>query len=104
MSETRQLNHYSVLSFTDFYWQQPSEKRQAFLEELKAGIPQLAERVFLYNIFPTRSEGDLLLWSAVQVDDTHTPGTYFSGYADKASSWRAFLKPLNTLWGFTQPP
>jgi chlorite dismutase len=103
MAETRQLNHYAVLSFTDFYWQQPSERRKAFLEELRAGIPQLAEQVFLYNIFPTRSAGDLIIWSALQVEDTQTAGSFFSEYADKTSSWRPFLKPLNTLWGFTRP-
>jgi len=103
MTETRQFNHYTFFSFTDYYWQQPSEKRQAFLEELKSGIPQLAEQAFLYNIFPTRSEGDLMIWSAAQVEDTQTPHTFFSGFADKTSSWRPYLKPLNTLWGFTRP-
>ena len=103
MAETRQLNHYTFLSFTDYYWQQASEKRQAFLEELKDGIPRLAEQVSLYNIFPTRSEGDLMIWSALQVEDTQTPSTFFSGFADKTSSWRPYLKPLNTLWGFTRP-
>ena len=52
MAETRQLNHYSILSFTEYYWQQPSGERQAFLEDLKTGIPQLADRAFFVQHLP----------------------------------------------------
>lgn len=103
MSDIRQLNHYAVFSFTNFYWQQPSKTRQAFLEELRVEIPQLAKRSFLYNIFPTRSEGDIMIWSAIQAEETQEAGHFFAKFADTTNSWRSFLNPLNILWGFTRP-
>ena len=100
---SRQLNHYSVFSFTDFFWQQPSKQQQAFLKQLSEQIPQLAEQVFLYHVFPTRTEGDLMIWSAVQVDDPQRPASFFTHFSSTTASWRQYLKPLTTLWGFTRP-
>ena len=99
----RQLNHYAVFAFTNLFWQQTSKQRQAFLKELGTEIPQLAERVYLYNIFPTRREGDLMIWSALGVEGPHTASKFFRGFALKTTPWRRFLQPLNTLWGFTRP-
>jgi chlorite dismutase len=100
---SRQLNHYTLFSFTDFFWQQPSKQRQAFLKQLSEQIPQLAEHVYLYHIFPTRSEGDLMIWSAVQVDDPQQPANFFTQISSTTASWRQYLEPINTLWGFTRP-
>jgi chlorite dismutase len=99
----RQLNHYTVFAFTDLFWQQTSKQQQAFLKQLDSQISQLAERVFLYHIFPTRSEGDLMLWSALSADDPQQAASFFTRFASTTSSWRQYLKPLNTLWGFTRP-
>ena len=102
-TSSRQLNHYTVFSFTDSFWQQPSKQRQAFLQQLNEQIPQLAEHVYLYHIFPTRPEGDLMIWSAVQVDDPQKPASFFTQISSTTASWRQYLKPINTLWGFTRP-
>ena len=99
----RQLNHYTIFTFTDFFWQQTSKQQQTFLKQLNSQIPQLAERVFLYHIFPTRCEGDLMIWSALQVDEPQQAASFFTRFASTTSSWRQYLKPLNTLWGFTRP-
>ncbi len=102
-TSSRQLNHYTVFSFTDSFWQQPSKQRQDFLKQLGKQIPQIADQVYLYHIFPTRSEGDLMIWSAVQVDDPQKPASFFTQFSSTTASWRQYLKPLNTLWGFTRP-
>ncbi|MDA2923470.1 chlorite dismutase family protein [Acidobacteria bacterium AH-259-O06] len=102
MSE-RQLNHYAVFSFTDSFWQHTAEERRSFLKQLGTEIPGLADRVFLYNIFPTRSEGDVMIWSALRAEDPQAAGNFFRSFASMSVSWRQFLKPVNTLWGFTRP-
>lgn len=100
---SRQLNHYTVFSFTDFFWQQPAKQKQTFLKHLGKEIPQLAEQVFLYQIFPTRSESDLMIWSALHVDDPEKAAVFFSQFSSTTASWRKYLKPVDTLWGFTRP-
>lgn len=99
----RQLNHYSVFAFTDSFWQQASGSRQSFLQQMADQIPELADRVFLYNLFPTRADGDLLIWSALDVEDNQTAGGFLHRFAATSASWRHYLKPINTLWGFTRP-
>lgn len=99
----RELSHYAVFAFTDLYWQQPAEQRKHFLKRLEETIPQLAQRVFSYSIFPTRSDADLMLWSAAGSVGPEAAGEFFRKFATTVSSWRPFLKPIDTLWGFTRP-
>jgi len=98
-----QLNHYAPFSFTDDYWRQDSGDRKGFLEELNQDLAKLADRVFLYNIFPTRSESDLLIWSAIEAKEPGYSKEFFLRFTSVSSKWRQFLRPTNTLWGFTRP-
>ena len=102
MSE-KQLNHYSVFRFTEFFWQKPKTERRDFLNQLDREISALSEKVHLYNIFPTRPEGDLMIWSALWADDPKAAGEFIRHFATTAASWRSCLRPANILWGFTRP-
>ncbi len=102
-SPKRQFNHYGFFRFTNSYWQQTASQRRSFLKELIQDIPDMAEQVYLYSIFPTRPEADLMIWSALKVEDPKQVGDFFSRAAGKTSRWRQFLTPVDTLWGFTRP-
>jgi chlorite dismutase len=99
----RQFSHYGFFRFTDSYWQQTNKQRQSFLKQLTKEIPEIAERVYLYTIFPTRPEVDFMIWSALKVDNPRSVGDFFNCANSRISQWRKFLQPVNTLWGFTRP-
>ena len=99
----RQLSHYGFFRFTDAYWQAASTNREAFLNQLHDELPRLAEKVYLYRIYPTRVNADLMIWSALNIANTNAPRQFFSGSGACTSKWRKYLEPVDALWGFTRP-
>ena len=99
----QQLNHYAVMRFTAAYWSLAGKDRQSFLESFGAALPGLADRAYLYSIFPTRADADLIVWCACENADESTTAEFFTRFARAASTWRRCLQPVNTLWGFTRP-
>ena len=99
----RQLNHYGVFAFNEAYWAMDSASRRAFLHQMLEQAASLGERVFTYSIFPARPEADIMLWSAVVAEQNEIAAQFFLRYAHTTTHWRRYLKPVNTLWGFTRP-
>ncbi|MCS6950087.1 MAG: chlorite dismutase family protein [Armatimonadota bacterium] len=99
----RQLNHYSVFAFTEEYWEQDREERREFLTRMVEEARELGERVYTYTIFPARPEVDFMLWSAVIAEQPEVASQFFLRYAKVTAGWREFVRPVNTLWGFTRP-
>lgn len=97
----RYLSHFTLLSYTEAYWNASAETRQAFrsalLSELRGGI----ERFDLYQVFPARADADLLLWTNATIQSSEEPQRFFDCLSRILNSQRAFLRPAMTLWGFT---
>lgn len=99
----RQLNHFGVFTFTDAYWALEPSRRRSVLDEWVQNMSRLSERMYTYTLFPARAEADIMLWSACIAERNEVPNEFFLRYAQSVAGWRAFLKPVNTLWGFTRP-
>ncbi|MGC8783752.1 MAG: chlorite dismutase family protein [Armatimonadota bacterium] len=99
----RQLNHYGVFAFTEEYWELERDERRELLQRLLEEAQSVGERVYAYTVFPTRSEADFILWSAVIAEQNEVASHFFLRYARVTASWREFVQPVNTLWGFTRP-
>jgi len=100
MSE-QYLSHFTFLQYTDAYWASSHTDRErfraAFLQELGASI----DRFDLYQIFPTRSEADFMLWANVEVTAPEKPTHFFECLAKTINRQRSWIKPVHTLWGLT---
>ncbi|MER3474173.1 MAG: chlorite dismutase [Armatimonadota bacterium] len=99
----RQLNHYGVFAFTDAYWALEPSRRRSVLDDWIQHMSRLSERMYTYTVFPARAEADMMLWSALVAERNEVASEFFLRYAQTAAGWRAFVKPVNTLWGFTRP-
>ncbi len=99
----RTLNHFALYTFRPEYWQLAEAERQARLREWLAGLADVAGVVHSYQVFPSRADADLLVWTAVKVDTPHVPDTFFAGYAQATAPVRSLLVPTLTLWGITKP-
>jgi chlorite dismutase len=97
----RFLCHFTLFSFTETYWSSTADirKRQHadLLTDLRGGIPHFD----LYQVFPARTEADVLLWSTQPVSDPGDPARYFECLGKIINSQRSWLRPVHTLWGFT---
>jgi len=99
----RFLNHYSMFAFDPAYWRLTASERGDVLARLADALPKLAERVYVYSIYPVRPETDLMIWCAGGADGDNDAADFFARFAMTLSPFRGYLNPTNTLWGFTRP-
>jgi chlorite dismutase len=99
----RTLGHFASLRLGPSFWDLAPDHRRDLLRGLVAGAREGAERVEAYQLYPTRPEADLLLWSALSATDPAAPARFFDRFARAAGRCRPHLEPSITLWGLTRP-
>jgi chlorite dismutase len=92
-----------MFSFTDAYWELPTSGRRESGEAWLAGLREAAPRVDVYQVFPTRTEADVLVWSALPAEQNCDAAGFFERFARATTPQRQFIRPTLTLWGFTKP-
>lgn len=100
---SRTLNHFAYYAFTQSYWQLSHQERNAFHQEWLAGLRQTAQQVHIYQVFPSAAESDILVWSAVKINDTCDTSRLFTGYARGTNPCRDLIQATDVLWGYTRP-
>lgn len=98
----RSLNHFAMFAFNDAYWSLSSAERRGFGEEWLAGLRQAAARTYVYQLFPSRTEADVLVWSALPAEQNGDAAGFFERFARAINPHRRFIRPTLTLWGFTK--
>lgn len=97
------LCHFAGLQYTEQYWSLLPDERQhlaiSFRSELQSSFPYHA----LYQVFPARSDTDLLLWSSFLVSAPDQPAGFFESIARLINAHRAYLRSTHSYWGFTRP-
>jgi len=97
----RSLNHLVYFRFKEDYWRLPVDKKPHVLESWLGGIDEAADRVHLYQVFPTEAGIDLLVWAAVPAAQDDDSAAFFKAYARATIPYRLMLEPVTVLWGFT---
>jgi chlorite dismutase len=97
----RTLNHFSLFSFTDAYWLLNENAKASFHEHWLAGLTEVAANFDIYQ--NTDARADLLLWCAVNAEEPTAAATYFEKLATISTPYRNFIRPVDSLWGFTRP-
>ena len=99
----RYLCHYTMLSYTDAYWAEAVSMRKNFhtalLKDLSLSIP----RFDFYQVFPARADADLLLWTNQPLEQPGDPVRFLDCLAKVLNTYRQWVRPNLTLWGFTRP-
>ena len=97
----RSLNHFALYRFKDSYWQLPDEARDKFHRTWLTALRDTAEKVDLYQIFPTESRIDFVAWSALSLKDQDSTAAFFKKASRAINSYRRLIEPIITLWGYT---
>jgi chlorite dismutase len=69
-------------------------------------VGQLAETaaaVHHFQTFPAESRTDILVWSAVRMEDAIDARTFFDAHARALRLFRRYVQAIDMLWGFTRP-
>jgi len=75
------LNHFALFAFTDAYWSLPSSERVLFHEHWLSGLRAAAQKVEVYQVFPTEDNADILVWSALPLLEKCDTATFFDRFA-----------------------
>jgi chlorite dismutase len=100
------LSHFCVYSLTPSFWELPSEEKNELLQEWfenMTGKNSPAETVWFYQVFPTREEGDFMIWSTVKADEKPALHEFNRKYAEAVNPYRLYAEPTQVLWGMTKP-
>jgi chlorite dismutase len=99
----RTLNHFALFAFKDAYWSLTSDARAEFHTRWLAGLRAAARKLDVYQVFPSESNADVLVWSALPVEGKCETAAFLEQFARATNPFRAYLQPTTTLWGYTRP-
>jgi chlorite dismutase len=97
----RTFNHFSLYSFKDAYWSLSSEERAEFHKTWLSALCASAQKVDIFQ--STEHDVDLVVWSALTVENNQDAGVFFEKYAKATTPWRHLIENKDSLWGFTRP-
>lgn len=97
----RLLNLYSTFRYNERYKAAGPAERKRDRQHLIQGMADLAPANHFYTIYPTRSEADIMVWSAIEADDPQVPAKLFPAYAELIETL-GFLDKDQTFWGMTR--
>lgn len=95
----RTLSHFALYTFKDSYFALDPAARAEFQQCWLEALRKTAH----IEIYQAASDADLLVWSAIPIDDTAQAAQFFAKSASAATIARTHLQPGTTLWGFTRP-
>ncbi len=99
----RWLNHFSLFSMTrEGYALSPADRKRELTSWLK-DLRSVGPCVEVYQVYPAQADVDVLVWSAMEVDQADDVAPFFSRFAAATNPHRHLIQPNTVLWGFTQP-
>lgn len=98
----RTLSHFALFSFTDAYWSRSGETRRESGATWFSALHNAAARTDIYQVFPSRSDTDVLIWSLLPLQETCDVAAFFERFLRALAPHRALIQPTLTLWGFTK--
>ena len=99
----RTLNHFALFAFSDSYWALGSDARAEFHRAWLAGLRAAARTLNIYQVFPSESGADVLVWSALPAEGKCETAEFFERFARATNPFRGYLQAAATLWGYTRP-
>jgi len=99
----RTLNHFALFAFKDAYWSLTSDARADLHARWLAGLRAAARKLDVYQVFPSESNADVLVWSALPAEGKCDTAAFLEQFARATNPFRTYLQPTTALWGYTRP-
>jgi chlorite dismutase len=99
----RTLNHFALFTFKDAYWGLAPDARAEFHHAWLAGLRAAAQKVDVYQVFPSECNADVLVWSALPAEGQCETAEFFEQFARATNPHRGYVHADVTLWGYTRP-
>ncbi len=97
------LSHFALFTFKDAYWSLLAQARVQFHDLWLTALRGAAQKVDIYQVFPAEDNADILVWSALPLQEKCDIASYFDHFARATNPHRAYLQMTTSLWGYTRP-
>jgi len=97
----RTFNHYALFSFKDAYWALSAAERTDFHKNWLTALCASAQKVDIFQ--GTEHDVDLIVWSALTVNNNQDTAVFFEKFAKSLAPYRHLIEQKDLLWGFTRP-
>jgi chlorite dismutase len=97
----RSFNHYELIAFKEPYWFLSMSEREDFHRNWLAALRASSQKVDIFQ--GTGNNVDLVIWSALEVNDANDPAVFFEKFTKAMNPYRHLVKQKDSLWGFTRP-
>jgi chlorite dismutase len=99
----RTLNHFAFFRFKKGHADLPPAERRAFHQKWIAELEQSAQHTDIYQVYPAHSRADILIWSALEADESTATAEFLRKFACATNPYRSLIEPVEMLWGLTKP-
>ena len=96
----RTFNHYALIAFRESYWSLSRGEREDFHKSWLAALCASAQKVDIFQ--GTENDVDLIIWSALAVNNETDPATFFEKFTRALTPYRHLVEQKDSLWGFTR--
>lgn len=100
--DQRSLNLFASYAFEPSFWQLGAGARRELLRSWWEAVEQAAPASYGYQIFPSATDADLLVWSAIPLEHDQDIAALFERYSKAVAPKRGQIRPVQTLWGYTE--
>ncbi|MEO6065945.1 MAG: chlorite dismutase family protein, partial [Lysobacterales bacterium] len=98
----RILSHFAYYSWKEAFWALSADAKKEFHQLWLSNLRSSAPAVEVYQVAPAESGCDLLVWTSVPISASCDTAAFFDRLARATNPYRAYLQPVDVLWGYTR--
>ncbi len=98
----RTLSHFACFRWGDAFFTASGAERRELLDGWLGELRRAAPRVEIYQLYPSRGDWDLLVWSALPAAEPEAPARFFEAFTRATQPRRPAVVPGPTFWGLTR--
>ena len=95
----KNLSHFGSFRFSPDYYQLKSVERKQLHADWLAGLRQASARMDVYATYPAQTTSDVMVWSAVALEESCSVQSFFDRYAWATNPYRQYIEPDHVQGG-----
>ena len=98
-----QYTAYNLFSMTPEFWALDAEDKAVLTRDFLEEMQKVSEQTYFYQVYPSRSEYDIMVWHNIKTDDLEAINIYAAKCMLVVNKYRLYFDPNLVLSGITKP-
>ena len=98
-----QYTSYNLFKMTKAYWSLSPEDKRLVSRDFFSDMEKASDQTHYYQVYPSRSEYDIMLWHNIKADNTESINVYAAKCMLVVNKYREFFEPSLIFSGITKP-